>query len=732
VTTRAPAAVALAAALAAHASAAAAPPSRDPSLPGPAASVREGPVSERILDVGPSAAQRDSSDPVIEFPFGPRADEELTAARVELVLAPAPESPAPEAIELEVNDDRVARLGARELARGGTLSIPVPRERLSPRNLLTIRLAAESGRCAAARGAWRAVRSIRLVLRGAAVPLPDELGLLPLPFVDAGFDASATIAVALAEPPGPERARLAALVASWLAVDAPIPIDFTARVGELPEGRGVVLVGGAAEAHRLGLPPPDGPEVRMRDHPAHPGSNAKLLVVGGRDEDELRQAVESLAVRRPRLAGEAVRLPPPPSRPPSAPYSAPRWVPSGRVVRFSEYPGTGLLAHDGATPATLSLRFRVPPDLFVWPTQAVVLDLGWTQQLPPGVPPPRLDVELNGHFLATLPRPEHPGKTARRVRLHVPREHLRGFDELLVHVKYPDADPCAAGAGAPWREPPRVAIAGDSVLHLEGFGHFAALPDVSLFAYDGYPFVRVPDLSSTAVVLPDRPTRAELAMVLSIMGQLAQATGSTGTGALFVPASGAAAAPLGEHDLLVVGTADDNALLARWAPRLPLAWEGGRPRIRRPSGREAGLDLLGGPGTLLDAARAAEVVGRAGELAAIQEIPSPLSRDRTAVVVTGASAERLPPFRAFLGYAESRGRTADLLVLSGDRRWMFRVGPEFGRGRLDAWARLRWFLAGHWLLLLPVLAAGAALLALELRRVLAERMRARLAIGEGR
>ena len=61
---------------------------------------------------------------------------------------------------------------------------------------------------------------------------------------------------------------------------------------------------------------------------------------------------------------------------------------------------------------------------------------------------------------------------------------------------------------------------------------------------------------------------------------------------------------------------------------------------------------------------------------------------------------------------------------------MFRIGGSFGRGRLDAWTRARWFLASHWLALPPVLLAGAVVLASRGRRFLARRMRARLALGE--
>ena len=98
---------------------------------------------------------------------------------------------------------------------------------------------------------------------------------------------------------------------------------------------------------------------------------------------------------------------------------------------------------------------------------------------------------MNGDFVATLP-----DRDQGRARLRIPRDHLRGFNELLVHVHYPDPDPCAGAALPPsGSEPPRVEIASDSVLHVEGLSHFANLPDVMLVIAgpdrDGYePTVR--------------------------------------------------------------------------------------------------------------------------------------------------------------------------------------------------------------------------------------------------
>src|SRR5439155_1575747 len=166
-----------------------------------------------------------------------RADEELTGAAVRIVFAGPVES-----LEVLVNDERLALLSGDD---PHPPDIPVARTLLADRNTLSLRLRDRQGRCLARPAAWAAVRSIGVVLQANPVPLPNELALLPLPFFDRGYDASATVPLVLGHPPSRDEVRLGALVASWFAVDAPIPLAFDARIGALPDSRAIVLVGGS-------------------------------------------------------------------------------------------------------------------------------------------------------------------------------------------------------------------------------------------------------------------------------------------------------------------------------------------------------------------------------------------------------------------------------------------------------------------------------------------------------
>jgi len=102
-----------------------------------------------------------------------------------------------------------------------------------------------------------------------------------------------------------DEAPLAALAASWFAVDAPIPLTFEAHVGTLPDSRALVLAAGALEAARFGLPAPAGPSCAWSIIPLHPGSNVKLVVIAGRNRTSLTR--RSILSRLARAASPAPR-----------------------------------------------------------------------------------------------------------------------------------------------------------------------------------------------------------------------------------------------------------------------------------------------------------------------------------------------------------------------------------------------------------------------------------------
>src|SRR5450432_677553 len=92
----------------------------------------------------------------------------------------------------------------------------------------------------------------------------------------------------------------------------------------------------------------------------------------------------------------------------------------------------------------------------------------------------------------------------------------------------------------------------DSFIDLRGFSHWAAMPNLELFANAGFPFTRYADLGQTTVVLPTDPTTSEIELYLTLMGHFGAQTGYP---ALRVTVADADAMKQGaDRDFLVLGT----------------------------------------------------------------------------------------------------------------------------------------------------------------------------------
>ncbi len=676
-----------------------------------------------------AVADREATRDTLRFQFSARSDQAAVGATVVLSLAETGGGAArAQRLEVAVNGERVAVLEPDALSHpGARQALAIARKALGDRNLLTLRLLGPEGPCGIVpRGSWRFLDAVAVELETRLIPLPDDLALLPLPFIDRGLDQEASIPIVLAGDSTPSRLLAASLVASWFGVENGSPLEFPVHLGRLPESRAVVFLDGAEAAAALGLPVPAGPSLRMVDHPGHRGSSMKLLVVAGRSPSELTAAAMALATGTVQLAGKEVLVEARPPPAPARPNEAPRWLPLGRALPLSLYPGVGDFVLEGAASGTIALRFRVAPDLWLWPAESVPLDLGYSEPNSAPLSPPRIEVEFNGHHLATLESGAlRRARASGLLRLPIPSQHFRGFNELLVHVSRPDRDGCQDRT----TPPARVAIA--PVVHLEGFGNFASLPDASLFVHDGFPFTRIPDLGETAVVLPARPGPEEIATALSMIAQFASVTGRPALRVTFLAPEALADGRPVDRDLVIIGLSDDNAFLRRWAARLPLALGPGGARVQTPVQASAILDFLaGGPGRA-DLARAGPLVGSLRRFSAVMGTESPLQPGRSAVFITATSASELPRFSELSGFAESRGRAGDLLVLSEGRRWLFQIGPTYTVGHLGHWSRARWFLSKHWVALLPALVVAVVALAIPARAGLADRTRKRLGAAEG-
>jgi hypothetical protein len=644
--------------------------------------------------------------------FTARADQLLTAATLDLALDRPAGIPDLQSLEIALNGEPLSSIDAARLGRGDHVQLPIDPGLLASNNALEFRYGTRSDPAGCGRvpsGAWEPLARGSLRLRSASLPLPTDLEVLPLPFFDPNFDREQTIHFVFGGKVGPEALYSANLVASWFAMQGSARLSFAAHLGSLPKSHAVFFIDDFASAQALGLPPTTdlaSAGLELRQHPTSPSH--KVLLIWGLGTGKLTRAARRLLRDGHALSGPMIGAPLEVPLPELAAGEVPRWVKSDDVV-LGSLPENPVLRAEGGTATTLRIPFRVSPDAFDWPREWVELDLGYTQSYSPVAGPAHLHVALNGLSVGVLPQARES-----RSKLRVSRSQLRGFNELLVQISYPDRRRKAdQTCGDVADTDTFVQLQPDSKLHLGTTKHFSMLPDLNVFLYDGFPFTEHGDLRQTMVILPSQPLADEIASMLAAMGHLATITGHAPTGSVVMLGAPDARALEG-HDALLIAGLGRHPLLEKWSAALPLATSAGGAVAQHPAHGTFVRRLLTGRVGKAELTRAQQMIDD-GPFAAVMGVVAPWDPQRSLVVMTASPNAHIPPLASLLDYADAVRQRNDLLVLSAGRRALFQLGSESGRGELPSLLALRWWLAHYWVVLLPLLLLAALAGGLYLR-----------------
>jgi hypothetical protein len=547
-----------------------------------------------------------------------------------------------------------------------------------------------------------------LELETRPLALREELGLLPVPFFDARDGRRLELPFVLSAAPSLETVRSASLVASWFGALArwrgaslPALLDpFAARATRPGPGHLVVLATNDDRPSGLPLPRVEVPTIAIAQVPGDPAS--KMLLVLGRDAEQLRTAAEALVLGQATLSGpvvevRTVRLPAP-----AAAWQSPTLVPTGGKVRVGDLvSGPGELRTDSPFDP-VHLNLRLPADLFQWESQGMPVDLRFRFTPPRSPAQANLVVRLNDEFVQSFPlRPAEgeggarnlvlpfleDGGTPARESFTVPAFHLGANNQLSFRFDIPAQDDgrCRAVISGS-----QAAIDPDSAIDLTHVEHYAAMPNLALFANSGFPFTKFADLGQTALVLADRPSAEEIGTALTAMGALGAATGSPATRVTLLGASQVAQA--GDRDLLVIAAGDAPAPLQAWSRTLPaLVGEGQRASSVLGRLSDTGAEWFrGSPRHLAPRDGWLEITAH-GPIAAIEGFESPQKPGRSVVVLTASDVRSLPALAASLiDPGKVRAMRGDLVLERAGVVESYRVGDIYYVGELRWW-RWIWF-----------------------------------------
>ncbi|WP_338559801.1 cellulose biosynthesis cyclic di-GMP-binding regulatory protein BcsB [Erwinia sp. E_sp_B04_7] len=548
----------------------------------------------------------------------------------------------------------------------------------------------------------------RLSLEGQQLNIGNTLRNFPRPFIDPLRMTPSSVAMVFGQSVTQGKVSAAAILSSWLGIQTDYRgINFPVLRNELPEKNGIVFAQPGETIAGLVVPDVTGPTLQLVDNPVNPVY--KLMLVIGKDEDELRQAAwrltQPLSVDSASLAVAGQNIPL------SKPYDAPRWINTDRPVRLSE-----LLRKDQSLTTTgiwhdaLRVNFRAAPDLFLWDGETLPVQLTYRFPSESWIDENKsfLNVGLNGTFLRNL--------SVNKVGLLENIWHRLGGDarqenytlkldpyliygdnqlQLYFNIKPKENAPC----GVLTNNNIKSRIEDDSYIDLSHTRHFTLLPNLAYFVGASFPFTRLADYSQTVLMLPSSPSNAEIGTLLDMAGRSGNATGvalSHNSVMFGIPAGGTSYQRLQNSDVLAVTTLAQTAFNQSMLQGTPYDVNGHTLGVKEPTL----LDNLRGWLTgdwYRQAVDADRYFSSNEDWRGFVSYSSPWNSSRVVVMTVATDDAQLSRLHHDLSLqrinAGIRGDTAIITDENGIRS--FRVGAQFPSGQMPWYMMVVWYANQH-------------------------------------
>ncbi|OON38515.1 cellulose synthase regulator BcsB [Izhakiella australiensis] len=575
----------------------------------------------------------------------------------------------------------------------------------------------------------------RLSLEGQQLNIANSLQNFPRPFIDPLRMTPAQVPMVFSATPTPGEVSAAAVLASWLGIQTDYRgIRFPVSRNSLPDGNAVIFGHPGENIAGIVLPQTQQPLIKLLNNPVNPVG--KLLLVVGNNDQQLRQAAWRLISGPLNVEGDAMDVTPQ-TVAEHKPYDAPRWINTQRPVKLSELLRSDQsLTSSGMSHDAQQLSFRAAPDLFLWDGETFPLNIHYRFPSENWIDESNsfLSVSLNGTFLRNLTVNKQGiletlwrrlGGDARQERYAMQLDPylIYGDNQLQFYfnIKPKASAPCSVLTNNNIRSQ----IEPDSSLDLSGSRHFGLLPNLSWFVGASFPFSRLADASRTLLMLPEKPSDAQIGTLLALAGRAGSATGvplTRNTVVFGVPQGGALREQLGSNDLLAVTSLDGgdfNRQMLNGSP-FSLNNNGRALGVSPPSTLEKARTWLSGDWNRhpLDADR---YLSSNEQWRGFVSYRSPWSAQHLVVVALATDDTQLLKLNRDLRQpklnAGVRGDSAIITDENGVRS--FRVGPQFPSGQMPWYMMVVWYASQHSVtlalvaLLLAMIAGGGTFVMLR-------------------
>ncbi|AHG20400.1 cellulose synthase [Chania multitudinisentens RB-25] len=715
-----------------------------PAVPeDPNAPVRDVQLPFALIAPPPGTFALRGTRPEGQIEFGVRSDEVVSQATLDLEFMPSPSLiPQESHIKIYLNDELmgVTALTTEDLGKTNRVQIPIDPRYISDFNRLRLVFVGHyQNICENPTNSalWLDIsKSSSLNLRFQALPLKNELSHFPEPFFDSRDNRPLNIPMVFAGQPDLAQQRAAAILASWFGSKAQWRgQSFPALFNQLPSQHAIVF---ATNQHRPDFlkdyPPVKAPTIEMISHPDNP--YVKLLLIQGRDDNDLLTAVNGIAQGNILFRGQNLTVDKVEQLLPRQPYDAPNWVRTDRPMTFSELQQyAGQLQTVGIEPGPISLGMNLPPDLFLIRSTGIDMYLKYRYTTPRIQDGSHLNISLNNQFVqaySLIPEKEQDGKLlgiplrqgliASEKTVNIPALKLEAINQIRFDFDYTTL----VASGTEGRcETYSVAlnhavIDGSSTIDFSGYLHFIAMPDLRAFANASFPFSRLADLSQTMVLVNKQPQPAQISALLNALGNVGAQTGYPALAMTLIDDWSQAKGI--DADILMIGTIPPEL---RDEKKISLLVEATQSWVKQPMRQ---LPLPGMEVQQDDATPDSKTtISSEGAMAAIIGVQSPFNDQRSIVALLADSPRGFELMNnALLDSSKRAAVFGSVAVIRESGVNSLSVGDIYYVGHLPWWERIWHLLATHPVWLAVVATSVVVILALLLWRGLRAYSRSRL------
>lgn len=564
--------------------------------------------------------------------------------------------------------------------------------------------------------------------QGVRLDTIPELSRFPWPFVDPLEMGRQQVAMVFPRAPSADLIKSASVVSSFLGLQADYKgIDLPVSLGELPQSNAIVFAHPGVSIGELDIPAASGASLQIINNPRNP--IYKLLIVSGKNEDELNRAAFALTHNRLPAAPQTTGLPTQ-RIPVRHPYDADRWVSTERPLQFSQLISDNTrLSVTGLSHETIRLGFRTAPDLYMWDGETLPMKVRYhfpgNQWIDEDAS--ALGVSLNGRFLQNLSVNRTGGleklwhmlggdTRLDKKTLNIQPWQIYGDNQFAFYfsVKAKKNAPCLVYSDSSIKS----AIDPTSTLDLSHSWHFSELPNLSYFISADFPFSRHADLSQTLVLMAAQPDSTEIGTLLTFMARHGNATGVTSHGAEIVLGEGLAphlTNYLQRDDVLVVSNFKHNSLLQAVLAQSPFEYANQQITLRPMTLFQQVKSFIYGDWEQQNN-EAMRYLASASDWRGFISFKSPWARNRSVVLVTATQIQQMAKLPNDLQNpktnADIKGDLAVIADTDGVHSW--HIGSHYVSGQMPWYLRVFWFTSQHFLALGLLCGILALLLGLTL------------------